>query len=292
MALPKISIVTPSYNQADFLEGAIRSVLEQKYPALEYVIIDGGSNDGSRAVLEQHGPSLTYWVSEPDNGQYAAIAKGFARTSGEIMGWLNSDDQYTPWAFSVVGEIFERFPDIEWLTTLYPIWWDHAGRAVHCEPLRGFSRTGFWSGEHLPSGNHHYLGFIQQESTFWRRSLWERAGGLDTSFRAAGDFDLWARFFAAGAELVGAATPLGGFRLHPNQKTSLAYDAYISEAEGILRAHGGRRLTQVHRCLRELASRAPAITHSNLSKLGLMHACQICRYDRGRQDWFLTERFI
>ena len=148
--LPSISIVTPSYNQAAFLDETIRSVLGQKYDGLEYVVIDGGSSDGSVAVLERHAPSLSYWVSEPDGGQYDAIAKGFSKTSGEVMGWLNSDDQYTPWAFSIVGEIFARFPEIEWLTTLYPIWWDQSGRAVHCEPLRGFSRSSCSLGIELP----------------------------------------------------------------------------------------------------------------------------------------------
>lgn len=290
--LPSLSIVTPSFNQAPYLEAAIRSVVEQGYENLEYVVIDGASSDESPEIIKRYAHRLSDWVSEPDKGQYDAIGKGFARTRGDIMGWLNSDDQYTPWAFSVVGEIFERFPQIEWLTTLYPLWWDQNGRAVHCEPLRGFSRAGFWAGEHLPSAGHQFLGFIQQESTFWRRSLWERAGGLNTSCGAAGDFDLWARFFAAGAELVGVAAPLGGFRLHSDQKTSRAYEGYISEAESLLQAHGGRRMTSARRILRELALRTPAVAHRSLTDLGLMHACQVLRYDRGKQDWILVERFI
>src|SRR3954464_13703841 len=96
-ALPRISIVTPSFNQARFLPETIRSVLGQNYPDLEYVVIDGGSTDGSAEVIRRHEDRLAQWVSEKDAGQYDAINKGFARTSGEIMGWLNSDDLYTPW---------------------------------------------------------------------------------------------------------------------------------------------------------------------------------------------------
>ena len=108
MKYPKISIVTPSFNQAEFLEQTICSVLNQNYPNLEYIIIDGGSTDGSVEIIKKYADKFTYWVSEKDNGQYDAINKGFSHTTGDIMGWINSSDIYYPWTLSMIAEIFEK----------------------------------------------------------------------------------------------------------------------------------------------------------------------------------------
>src|SRR5712672_634542 len=112
---PKISLVTPSFNQGSFLEETIRSVLDQNYPNLEYVVIDGGSTDGSVEIIKKYERRLTWWISAPDGGQYEAINKGFARTTGEIMAWLNADDKYLPWTLSVVGDLMSTLPQVEWL---------------------------------------------------------------------------------------------------------------------------------------------------------------------------------
>ena len=192
----KISIVTPSFNQAAFLEETIDSVLSQKDPNLEYVIIDGGSTDGSVDIIRRHAVQLAHWVSEPDKGQYDAINKGFAKVTGDVMAWINSDDKYTPWCFSIVREIFSRFPEIEWLTTVQPLSWNAQGQATSINFSGGFNRDSFFKGGNLPTEGSFGRRFIQQESTFWRRSLWDRAGGrLDTSLRLAADFELWARFY-------------------------------------------------------------------------------------------------
>jgi glycosyltransferase involved in cell wall biosynthesis len=237
--LPRLSIVTPSYNQSQFLEETIRSVLDQDYPWCEYLVLDGGSTDGSAGIIQMYANKLAYWASEPDGGQYAAINAGFARATGDIFAWINADDKYTSSAFQVVGEIFATHPEIEWLTSLYPLVWDEAGRAVACYRREGYSRDGFMAGENLPGQGWYAYHWIQQESTFWRRSLWERAGGLDLAYPLAADFELWARFFQH-AKLCGVETVLGGYRLHDAQKTAQFMEEYGQEAKRALVTHGGR----------------------------------------------------
>ena len=235
----KISIATPSYNQGSFLEETILSVIGQNYLNLEYVIIDGGSTDDSIETIRRYEDRLAYWVSESDAGHYDAINKGFSRTTGDVMAWINSDDKYAPWAFQIVAEIFASLPEVEWLTSSYPILWDEQGRAVACYYRGGFNRQSFFRGVYLPPSEHRKTkGAIQQESTFWRRSLWERAGGyVDASLRLAADFELWARFFQH-AELYSVQTPLGGFRLHGDQRSVNRLDDYLEEADQVLQRFG------------------------------------------------------
>lgn len=234
--------MTPSYNQAAFLQDCIDSVLSQSYPNLQYVIMDGGSTDESVRIIRQYEDQLSFWVSESDAGQYAAINKGFEKTNGEIMGWLNSDDKYTPWAFRVIAEIFDTLPQIEWLTSLFPLTWNADGIPIRCGHRLGFNAKAFFRGENLPESNWYNRGVIQQESTFWRRSLWERCGGfLDTSLNLAADFELWARFFRC-AELYGVATPIAGFRAYGEQQKSVrCLDEYRKEATEVLQKSGARR---------------------------------------------------
>ncbi|WP_341327605.1 glycosyltransferase family 2 protein [Methylotuvimicrobium sp. KM2] len=235
---PKISIVTPSFNQGKYIEETIESVINQNYDNLEYIIIDGNSSDGTQDIIKKYDKYLSYWISEPDNGQYHAINKGFSKSSGEIMAWINSDDKYTPWALSVVAEIFSTFPEIEWLTTGYGLLWDQSGRAVFCRHRNGYNRQAFFKGAYLAGTNRYNRGFIQQESTFWRRSLWEKAGSqIDSNLRMAGDFELWSKFFQH-SELYVVNTPLAGFRSHDEQKTANQMKTYIKEAEDILKRSG------------------------------------------------------
>ena len=238
--LPRISVVTPSFNQGRFLAETMESVLDQRYPNLEYVVVDGASTDNSAAVIEARSSELAWWVSEKDAGQYDAINKGFANTGGDVMAWLNSDDKYTPWALWTVGEVFRQLPEVQWVTTLLPLHWDERGLPTKCKPVHGYTKEGFFRGQHLQRPGEWDKAFIQQESTFWRRSLWEKAGGgIDASLHMAGDFELWAKFYQH-ADLYGIPLPLGGFRLHDDQKTARRMDGYFQEAEAVLSRHGGR----------------------------------------------------
>lgn len=218
----KISIVTPSYNQAGFLEDTIKSVLSQNYPNLEYIIIDGGSTDGSLEIIEKYSDRLHFWCSEPDLGHYDAINKGFRKSTGEVMGWLNSDDLYFSFCLKTINSIFSELPPVNWLTTSRAACWDFYGFCTDIATYKGFSKEAFLDGRYLPfPGRHHKSGyrFIQQESTFWRRNLWQRAGAtIATEFDLAGDFDLWRRFYMHD-DLHGVSSPLGGFRARQGQRS-------------------------------------------------------------------------
>lgn len=287
--LPKISIVTPSFNQGRFLRAALRSVLDQDYPAIESIVMDGGSTDESPEVIREFESRLHFSRSGPDGGQYAAINTGFLHSSGEVMGWLNSDDMLTPWSLSIVGEIFATFPQVEWLTTLYPLRWDERGRAVRCSRRHGYSRAGFMAGENMPTGPWFYESWIQQEATFWRRSLWQRAGGsLDTRWKVAADFELWARFFQH-AELYAVDTPLGGFRFHGDQKTTHQQADYMREAREIFRAAGGETAGRWRSLVRSNATRClPDGLRRWGHRCGLLHASRQCLRQRGNHGWKLV----
>jgi FkbM family methyltransferase len=225
--LPKISIVTPSYNQSEYLEECIVSVLSQNYPNLEYIIMDGGSTDGSVEIIKKYEKHLTYWQSQPDGGQYVATNEGFRRSTGEIMGWLNSDDKLHPGALHQVALAFRAMPQTEWITGR-PTAWDDQGRLITV-----FDHVPSWSLERLLYHRKDDY-YIQQESTFWRRSLWDRAGGgLDTNWQLAADFELWCRFFRY-SELTGVDALFGGFRYHSGQKTDTMMDHYEQEVLQII----------------------------------------------------------
>ncbi len=207
---PRIALVTPVFNSARYLEATIRSVLSQGYPNLEYVIADGGSTDGSLEIIRKYEPQLHSWFSEPDRGMYDAINKGFARTSGEAMGgamgWISATDLLHAGSLFVVGSVFRAFPEVEWITGR-PTGFSDEGMAVETLRLRQWSRWRFLAGANR---------YVQQESTFWRRSLWDRAGGrVAAARRSASDFELCVRFFRF-AKLYPVDALIGGFRSHPD----------------------------------------------------------------------------
>jgi hypothetical protein len=201
---PRIALVTPVFNAVKYIEPTIRSVLAQEYPNLDYFVVDGGSTDGTVDIIRKYESRISGWMSEPDRGMYDALNKGFARTTGEIMGWISATDVLQLGGLQTAASVFRAFPGVEWITGR-PTVLNEEGVTIRVDLLRRWSRYRFLAG-----ANQH----IQQESTMWRRILWERAGGrVDDSRRMASDFELWVRFFRH-AQIYPVDALIGGFRLH------------------------------------------------------------------------------
>jgi glycosyltransferase involved in cell wall biosynthesis len=206
---PTISLVTPSFNQAGFLEQTIQSVISQNYPCLEYIVQDGASSDDTASILARYAAQLTRWVSAPDTGQANAINLGFAQTGGALMAWLNADDLLLPGALHYIAHFFATHPEVD---VVY-------GHRVLID--QNNAEIGRWV---LPPHDNRILfwnDYIPQETLFWRRRIWEKTGAqVDESYRFALDWELLLRFQAAGAKFVRLPRFLAAFRVHPAQKTS------------------------------------------------------------------------
>lgn len=252
---PKLSIASPSFQQARYLPDTIRSVLEQSQEVrCEYVIHDGGSTDGSVEVIRRSvqqktnfkntesirvatgtDACLVTWTSEPDAGQADAIARAFAKTSGspsDLMAWINSDDFYLPGTFAFVADFFARYPDVDVI---------YGHRLLVDENSREIGR---WF---LPEHDDEVLklyDFVPQETMFWRRRIWDKVGGLDQSYKFAMDWDLLLRFQAAGAKIVRVPHFLACFRIHQAQKTSAQMNSIgQKEIDSLRRRALGREIT-------------------------------------------------
>lgn len=220
----RISIVTPNFNGAAFIDETLKSVVSQNYPNLDFIVVDGASKDASLSIIRKYESHISTLIVEPDKGHADALNKGFAAATGEILGWINSDDILLPGALSFIDRLFRARPDIEWITGR-PSSMDEAGKIGWIGPLRAWSRLRFLSGDNK---------WIQQESTFWRRSLWRRAGGeLDLRYSVANDFDLWRRFFRH-AELHAVDRHLGCFRIRGGQRSTIFRSRYEDEIRSIL----------------------------------------------------------
>ncbi len=219
---PKITIITPNYNGGQYLEECIKSIVEQDYPNLEYIIIDGGSTDDSLDIIKKYEKYITYWVSEPDNGMYDAIRKGFERSTGEIMAWLNSDDMYHRNAFFCVAEVFQQFNNIKWITGV-PTGYNEKGYTF----IKNYSANKSWSKFDLFEGTKKT---VQQESVFWRRSLFEKIDlKIWEDIKFAGDLILWLYFFKF-ERLHTIPVALGGFRSRSSVQLSLVHrKEYLKE---------------------------------------------------------------
>ena len=232
---PLVSIVTPSLNQGRFIEDAVRSVLAQDYPRIEYVVVDGGSTDETLTVLERYGGALR-WISEPDGGQAAAINKGFRAASGEILGWLNSDDVYEPSAVSAAVAYLR----------------DHPGTAMVYGDARHIDASGRDMGpcSYVEPANLdrliHEVDYIVQPAAFFRRSAFLAVGPLDESLHWALDYDFWLKI-ARRFPIAYVPRPLARYRLTGENKTAVGRFDRFAELDRVGRRHGAGGLAAVFR---------------------------------------------
>ena len=207
---PRISIVTPSYNQAQFLERTILSVLNQNYPNLEYIIIDGDSRDGSVEIIKKYEKYLTYWVSEPDKGQSHAIKKGFEKSTGDIMAYLNSDDTYCPGTISKIVKLFTENQNVDIIYGAINL----INEKDEVLARRDMSPSKFAFSVLL------FESSIPQQATFWKRDIYLKSGGIDPNFSFCMDLDLWVRFKLSGGKFLKVNIVSANFRSHPLSKSN------------------------------------------------------------------------
>jgi len=215
---PKISIVTPSYNQAQFLEKTILSVLNQNYPNLEYVIIDGGSTDGSVEIIKKYEKCLTYWISEKDNGQADAINKGFQKSNGEILAWLNADDLYLPGTLFKVKDNFKKYRENNFIY----------GHSLLIDKKDNIMRACYT----IPQTYHSYIydrgGNIFQGTVFWKRDIFYKYGGIDSKLYFALEYKLFNNFFKHDRGIF-LNDILAAYRIHKETKSSTVESKLVVE---------------------------------------------------------------
>ena len=224
-AYTKISIVTPSYNQAKFLDQAIRSVIDQNYPNFEHIIFDNCSTDGTLNILKKY-PHLI-WISEPDQGQSDALNKGFRKATGEFVGWLNADDRYLPNCFSSVIKTLQGHSECDVLYGDYR-WIDEKGDLIKFRREIDFDLFIF---------KYLHVTYIPSTATFFKRDIFEEDNFLDTNYKLANDFELFLKLASKGYRFMHLGAFLADYRWHAESKSELNKNRQIREKEKALILH-------------------------------------------------------
>jgi glycosyltransferase involved in cell wall biosynthesis len=221
---PRITIVTPALDRDEFLEATVRSITSQDYPNLEFIVIEDGTSPDRRRVLDKYASHFRWEVCAPGTELCAAVNAAFAKSAGEILGWLEPGDMLHTNGLQVIGGVFSTFPDVEWITGR-PFNFSPSGKPAGLKHLERWSRIRFLAG-----GNK----YIHRDTTFWRRSLWEKSGGaLSTEYGLAGEFDLFLRFFRH-TRLYSVEALIGGYRTHPgNYSKSGSHSRYNQICDGL-----------------------------------------------------------
>jgi glycosyltransferase involved in cell wall biosynthesis len=264
--LPRISIVTPSYNQAKYLPETIESILSQDYPNLEYIIVDGGSTDGSAEIIRKYASHLAYWVSEKDSGQSEAINKGLHRATGNLFNWINSDDVLFPGALRKIAEAFERNPEADLIVGCNARS-DAEGRIIRVSapPTR------------MAMSPSHWVMYIGQQSAFINMNMLRRIGGVREDLHCIMDMELYHRIFAAGGSYIRINAPVGMIREHANAKGFAQKDRWAPEKRKVFRECGTHR--QSVKIARIKTKLCRLLDGSYMRSLVLL-----CKW-RGRRPW-------
>lgn len=223
----KVSIITPSYNQGQFIERTILSVLEQDYPNIEYIVMDGGSTDNTVEILKKYEDRLI-WKSEPDKGQSDAINKGWRMATGEIIAWINSDDTYQPGAIRIVANYFFNHPKVDAV-------FGDGGRIDESDKKIGVFKAG---PVNLRRWLYHGEIYVSQPSTFFRRSVIDRIGLLDPTLHLNMDHDYWIRMAKSGLVIRHIFVHLGNLRWHEGMKTQSALGQHSLYHLRLLKRYG------------------------------------------------------
>ena len=262
MALPTLSIVTPCLNAMKWLPAALESVRSQDYPGVEMVVVDGGSTDGTVEYLEGlQWPGLR-WVSEPDKGLSDAVNKGVAMATGDVVGWLNADDEYMPGALAAVGRAFEQQPAAEWLTGQCPIV-DEAGNPIR-QPVTAYKN---WLLRHYSLRLLLTQNFISCPASFVRRSAWQAVGDLALEIRYSMDYDLFLRL-ARRSDPIVLHRPLAHFRMVEGTLSMTGFEKQFEEHHEVARMHG--------------TGHTPFVLANRVASSGIIATYRVLRWRRAR----------